>query len=184
MEDGIAVEGIMVVVEIVGANGIANGEIIGDGRGNRNLNNSWHRKRVKKFVNMRKENLKQINFFFFPSASFFLLARPPRASLPCMPVITAPHLHLSESALPILNSHPFCGPLSDRHQVQADKAFRHHPIRSFPFPPLASALTLLDHALRPAGVTMPSDSYPRMDACLLSLSAASLALMSLCPCVL
>ena len=79
------------------------------------------------------------------------------SSTTCVSVITSPHLHVSVSALPILCSHPFCDPLSDRHQVYADKAFRHYPSRPFPFPPLASAFTLLAHALRPAGVTMPSD---------------------------
>ena len=39
--------------------------------------------------------------------------------------VTAPHLHLSESALPILKSHP----------VYAGRAFHNHPNRPFPSPP-------------------------------------------------
>ena len=37
--------------------------------------------------------------------------------------------------------------------------------QGLPFPPLASNLNVLDHALRPAGVTTPSNSCPSMDAC-------------------
>ena len=40
---------------------------------------------------------------------------------------------------------------------------------------------LLAHALSPADVTVPSDSWPSMEACLLRVSALSLPLMSLCP---
>ena len=42
--------------------------------------------------------------------------------------------------------------------------------------PRASALTRLLHALRPAGVTIPSDSCPSMEASLRSLSTSSLPL--------
>ena len=128
------------------------------------------------------------------SASFLLTARPPRASFhsfqtalrslhwsssghsstTCVPVILSPHLHLSVSAFLILNSHSFCGPLFDRD-------FLHHPSSPLFPPPLASALSLLAHALNPAGVSTPSDSCPSMEVCLLILSASSLPLMSLCP---
>ena len=47
--------------------------------------------------------------------------------------------------------------------------------------PLASARTLLLHALRPAGVTTPSDSWPRIEASLHSLSALSFPSIPLWP---
>ena len=46
---------------------------------------------------------------------------------------------------------------------------------------LSSALVRLLHALRPAGVTTPSDSCSKSEASLHSLSASSLPLMPLCP---
>ena len=98
------------------------------------------------------------------SASFLFIARPPRASLQsfqtalcglhlfssghssttCVSVIVFPHLHLhlSVSDFRILNNHSFCGPLFVRHQVYADSAFLHQPRSPFPFPPLASTLSL------------------------------------------
>ena len=48
-------------------------------------------------------------------------------------------------------------------------------------PPLASALTLLLHALSPAGVTTPSDSWPMIEASLHSLSASSFPSIPLWP---
>ena len=134
-----------------------------------------------------------------PLSSPYLPTRPPRAShslqtalrglhwfssghssTMCVPVITPPHLHLSDPALPILNNHSFCGPLFVLHQVYADRAFLHHPSRPLFPPPLACALSLLAYALNPARVTTPSDSCPSMAVCLLILSASSLPFMSLC----
>ena len=82
---------------------------------------------------------------------------------------------------PILCGHFRCGPFSVTHQVQADIALWCHSSIPSPPPPLASTLTRLLHALRPAGVTTPSDSCPRIEASLQSLSASSLLLMTLCP---
>ena len=58
---------------------------------------------------------------------------------------------------------------------------RFHPRIPSPVPPLASALTLLLHALRPAGVTTPSDSWPRIEVCLHSWSAFSFPSIPLWP---
>ena len=67
----------------------------------------------------------------------------------CVPVITSRHLHLSESALPILCSHPFCG--------KGTRCTLTKPSGTIPVshsrPPLWPPLYSLS-------VSMPSDSCP------------------------